>query len=85
MKLKSVFRRMLSMCPPAWQVFIRSLQLSVFLLLCAFMLMLECGGRLGHDYILYSTANSLNELSQAVLLVAVVLSVCIEDIQSGRP
>ena len=41
MKLKKTVRRMLSMKPDAWYVFIRSIQLCCLLLLCAFALLVE--------------------------------------------
>ena len=34
MKLRAIIVRMLGMCPMAWYIFKRSLQLSVFLMLC---------------------------------------------------
>ena len=82
MKIRQILGRMLNMCPDAWYIFIRTLQLCAVLLLCAFVLMLECNGRLGRDYTLYMTAVSLNETSQCLLLIAVILSVIIEDIQT---
>ena len=82
MVLRDIVRRMLCMSDAAWYIFIRTLQLCAFLLLCAFVLMLECNGRLGRDYTLYMTAVSLNETSQCLLLIAVILSVIIEDIQT---
>ena len=44
MKLRAIIVRMLGMCPMAWYIFKRSLQLSVFLMLCAFALLVEWGG-----------------------------------------
>ena len=82
MKIRQIIGRILNMCPDAWYIFIRTLQLCAFLLLCAFVLMLECNGRLGRDYTLYMTVVSLNETSQCLLLIAVILSVIIEDIQT---
>lgn len=82
MKLAKVIDRMLKMCPEAWYIFIRALQLCVFLLLCAFILLLEWNGSMVESYKLYMTANSLNETAQAILLIAVLGSVLIEDVQS---
>lgn len=82
MVLKKILRRMLRMCPEAWYIFIRTIQLITFLLFCAFMLMLDCHGQMGHSYKLFTTAAALNEISQALLLIAVILSVCIEDIHT---
>ncbi len=81
MKIKPVVRRMLSMCPDAWYIFIRSIQLCC-LLLCAFILLLEWNGSMSEKYELYKTAMALSEICQALLLIAVIASVCIEDVQS---
>ena len=82
MKIKPVVRRMLSMCPDAWYIFIRSIQLCCLLLLCAFILLLEWNGSMSEKYELYKTAMALSEICQALLLIAVIASVCIEDVQS---
>lgn len=81
-KLKAILNRMLSMCPEAWYIFRRSLQLSAFLMLCAFALLVEWGGCMIEKYTLYMTATALMEICQALLLIAVIASVCIEDHQS---
>ena len=82
MKLCSILRRMLAMCPDAWYIFIRTMQLCVVLLFCSVMLLLEWNGSMLDNYALYMTARSLNETSQALLLIAVLFSVFIEDAQS---
>ena len=79
MKLRAIIVRMLGMCPMAWYIFKRSLQLSVFLMLCAFALLVEWGGGIMVRYELYQTAVSLMETTQAILLIGVLASVCIED------
>ncbi len=79
MKLRAMIVRMLGMCPMAWYIFKRSLQLSVFLMLCAFALLVEWGGSIMVRYELYQTAVSLMETTQAILLIGVLASVCIED------
>ena len=63
------------MCPDAWYIFIRSIQLTAFLLLCSFVLLLESKGR--HD--LYMTAMTLYETGQALILIGALFSVFIED------
>lgn len=82
MKLMKIFDRMLRMCPEAWYIFLRSIQLCVFLLLCCFVLLLEWDGSMMEGYRLYMTASALNEICQALLLIAVLGSVIIEDAQS---
>ena len=82
MKLKAILRRMLSMCPEAWYIFRRGIQLSAFLMLCAFALLLEWDGQMLDRYKLYMTDMGLMETSQALLLISVLASICIEDFQS---
>ena len=77
--LKKTLRRMLSMCPAAWYIFIRTLQLVSLLMLCAFALLLKAQGA-EDGYTLRMTAAALNEISQALLLIAVIFSVCLEDV-----
>ena len=45
MKLRKTIGRMLSMCPAAWYIFITSVKLTAFVLLCAFVLLLGWGGK----------------------------------------
>ena len=73
---------MLCMCPDAWYIFLRTMQLCVVLLLFAFVLLVEWGGSMSEGYTLYMTAKALNETVQALLLIAVLFSVLIEDAQS---
>ena len=66
---------MLGMCPEAWYIFIRTIQLCAVLLLCAFMLLVEWNGSMNENYELYVLANGLNEIAQAILLIGVLFSV----------
>lgn len=71
---------MLDMCPLAWRLFLSSLQLSCALLLCSLLL---------HVGILQSAdgdrlAAAFYELPQALLLIGLLSSVCIEDVSSRR-
>lgn len=83
MLIKRILRRMLSMSDDAWYIFIRSIQLVGLLMLCSFALLLHCDGHIGGHYSQYMTALSLMEVSQALLLIAVIASVCIEDAHTG--
>lgn len=78
-KLKKVISRMLGMCPEAWYIFRRGLQLCAVLLFCAFMLLLEWNGSSFERHALYFTAMSLNETVQAILLIVVLFSALIDD------
>ncbi len=82
MKLKRIIVRMLAMCPEAWYIFKRGLQLCALLLFCAFMLLVEWDGCSFDRHALYFTAMSLNETAQAILLIVVLFSVFIEDVAS---
>ena len=85
MKLRKTVRRMLAMCPDAWYIFICSIKLTAFVLLCAFVLLLGWGGRMAEGgYRLYMTAMSLYETGQALLLIGALFSVLIEDAHSSR-
>ena len=84
MKLRKIIRRMLSMCPDAWYIFITSVKLTAFVLTCAFVLLLGWDGNMAEGYCQYMTAMSLYEIGQALLLIGVLFSVCIEDIQMSR-
>lgn len=83
MKIKLILRRMLSMTDAAWYIYIRTLQLSCFILFMAVILLIESETR-GGSYELYMTAKSLFELPQAVLLIGSICSVCAEDLLIKR-
>ena len=74
--IRKVFRRMLKMCPPAWEFLIRSLQLCCFLLLCALLLLHKSESILG-PFSLQSAA--FQESAQVALLFAAIIPVCLED------
>ncbi len=82
MKLRLTLRRMLGMCPDAWYIFIRSIQLCCALLLGAVLLLLVWDGSMMQHYSLYRTAIGLNETAQAILLIGILLPVILEDLQS---
>lgn len=84
MKLRKIICRMLEMCPDAWYIFITSVKLTAFVLTCAFILLLGWGGSMSEGYRQYMTAMSLYEIGQALLMIGVIFSVCIEDIQMSR-
>ena len=84
MKLRKTVQRMLSMCPDAWYIFITSIKLTAFVLVCAFVLLIGWGGSMAEGYREYMTAMSLYEIGQALLLIGVIFSVCIEDVQMSR-
>ena len=82
MKLRAIVDRMLHMSDPAWFIFIRSIQLSAFMLFCSFMLHLNISCSLAH-YTQYMTAQALSEVPQGLLLIGILASAILED-QSSR-
>ena len=82
MKLRAIVNRMLHMSDPAWFIFIRSIQLSAFMLFCSFMLHLNISCSLAH-YTQYMTAEALAEAPQGLLLIGILASAILED-QSSR-
>ena len=82
MKLRAIFHRMLQMCPLAWYIMIRCLQLCCALLLGAILLLIAWDGKMLTHYSLYMTALALNETAQAILLIGLLLPVILEDFQS---
>ena len=84
MLIEKTVRRMLSMCPDAWYIWISAIKLTAFVLLCAFVLLLDWNGSMAQGYREYMTAMALYETGQALLLIGALFSVCIEDLHSGR-
>lgn len=82
MKLRAIVNRMLRMSDPAWFIFIRSIQLSAFMLFCSFMLHLNISCTLAH-YTRYMTAEALAEAPQGLLLIGILASAILED-QSSK-
>ena len=78
MKLRLAVRGMLNMCPEAWKLFIRSLQLCCVLLLGAVLLLIGWDGQMLEHGTLYHTAVALNETAQAILLLGILLPVLVE-------
>lgn len=80
MKLKATVNRMLTMCPQAWYIFIRTIQLSAVLLLLAVFLLIahQSSGK----YELYRTAWALYEIPQALILIAGIGAACIDDMSA---
>ncbi len=80
MIFRKTLRSMIAMSEGAWLLTLRGVQLGCALLLGAIVLLIDCGGDLITNYRQYITALSLNELCQAVLLVSLLASVCVEDL-----
>ena len=77
--IKLVGARMTQMCAPAWAFFIGSLRISCALLTAS--LLIHTG--LLTDPTSHAAA-VLYELPEAVLLIGLLVSVCIEDAYKGR-
>ena len=79
MKLMAAIRRMLRMCPEAWYIQIRSIQLCCALLLSAVFFLIAWSGDRVHAYQFFQTAQTLNECAQISLLLGVILPPIVEE------
>ena len=77
MILRAVLRRMLGMNSAAWEYWIRSLQLSCFLLLAAAVLLLFAEGETATERIRQSAV--FQDAAQVTLLTAALVPVLLED------
>lgn len=80
MKIKLVVKRMLRMCPDAWYIFMRTLQLSCLLLFLSLVSLI--GYENTGSYELFNMAAALYELPQSLLIISMIGSICIEELQS---
>lgn len=71
---------MLRMCPDAWYIFMRTLQLSCLLLFLCIVMLISYETTGSRELI--NMAAALYELPQSLLIISMIGSVCIEDIQS---
>lgn len=81
--MKKLICRMLCMCDRAYIVFKYSLILSAVMLFCALIVLLQAQGMTAHSYELHRAAAFLYETPAAILLVASIASVVIEDRETG--
>lgn len=72
-------RRILSMSDAAWEVVTRAMQLTCFMLFCAFVLLIDAGTYTAGNSYSYRLAYELALLPQAVLLLATIASAVIEE------
>ncbi len=79
MKLKATINLMLHMCPEAWRVFLRALQLCCCLLLCSVFLLYAWDADHVHAWRFLQLSAALQEMAQLALLAAVIVPPCIED------
>ena len=79
MKLRAAIDRMLHMCPAAWLLFLRLLQLSCFLLVCAALLLIPRDGDPARSWELCQLSAALQDMAQLALLGAVILPPVVED------
>ncbi len=80
MKITLVVKRMLRMCPDAWYIFMRTLQLSCLLLFLSLVSLIGYKNTGSHE--LFNMAVALYELPQSLLIISMIGSICIEDLQS---
>ncbi len=77
--LKKLIKRMAEMCDEAYFVIRSSVILTVVLLFCCLLLMLAAGRFSPDTYRLYRLAEELFRIPQAVLFVAAIGSVILEE------
>lgn len=80
MKIKLVVKRMLRMCPDAWYIFMRTLQLSCLLLFLSLVSLIGYENTGSPE--LFNMAAALYELPQSLLIISMIGSICIEELQS---
>lgn len=78
-KLKQIPTRMLQMQEQAWWIWMHSLTLSWVLLLCAAALLWFGRPFTAANYHTYLSGQTLIQLSQLVLFLGILGSVCVED------
>lgn len=74
-------RRILAMSTLSWEIVIRALQLSCVMLFCAYMLLMEAGPFTYATSDLHYIARELISQPQAILLLATLASVIVEERQ----
>ena len=80
MKITLIVKRMLRMCPDAWYIFMRTLQLSCLLLFPSLVSLIGYENTGSHE--LFNMAAALYELPQSLLIISMIGSICIEELQS---
>lgn len=85
MKLSAAIEGMLHMCPAAWKILLRCLQLSCLLLLCAVLLLIGWDGDHVRGYDLFRLSSVLQEMAQLSLLFGVIIPPCVEDLEKKAP
>ena len=72
-------KRILSMSPAAWEIMTKALIFCCSLLFCAYLLLMHAGPMNADNYDTYLLARELYTLPQAVLLIATLAGVIIEE------
>lgn len=80
MKITLIVKRMLRMCPDAWYIFMRTLQLSCLLLFLSLVSLIGYENTGSQE--LFNMAAALYELPQSLLIISMIGSICIEELQS---
>ena len=84
MQLLLVFRRILSICTPAWHALIGSMMISVLLLLAFFAILVHIGPNPYANLPLFHLAYELAQLPFLSLLLGIITSACLEEQFSGK-
>ena len=79
MKIHAWISRVTGMKKSAWELLIRSLQMTCLLLICALAMIFAFETGSG-KYELYIEARALQEYAQVALLIGAIVPVCLEDL-----
>ncbi len=79
MKIHAWISRVAGMKKSAWELLIRSLQLTCFLLICALAMIYAFETGSGR-YEFYIQSKALQEYAQVALLIGAIIPVCLEDL-----
>jgi len=84
MQLLLIFRRILSICEPAWRALLGSVIASVLLLLCSLAILVHIGPNPYADLRLFRLAYDLAQLPFVFLLLGIITAACLEEQFSGK-
>lgn len=72
-------KRILAMSPAAWEIVVKALIFSCALVFCAWLLLMDAGALTAANYDTYLLARELYTIPQAVLLIATLAGVIVEE------
>ncbi len=79
MGLKRLLHRIFNMCDEAWGALLGTLLVCCTMAFCAFLILVEIGTPTLRTYDLFQTAQALAEAPAALILLAGIGTVCLEE------